>query len=164
MNFVSIASWAVPVLAFAAGIVVYIRAKSQGALAMPAICGAYDLAAGSFMFIFSVIHLIAILSQPFTGKSGRGETFEYNFRFYSLIIIGVLLAVPAFLCFRSARGLIWQASDSWNRAVRWSIVLLAVNIPLIPIQGFAVGFTAFTAVNLSLLFTSRKYFILEKSL
>ena len=161
---ITIISWIILILAVSAGIAVFVRAKQQGAAALAAVSGGYDLTSSTLMLVLSLIHLGAILWEPVAGKGPAGAVpFEYNFRYYSLLLVGFMQAIPAFLLLKSVRGLVRQKTEDWKRALRWSSVLLAVNIPLIPVQGFAVAFSAFTAMNLILLLAARKYYYNGKS-
>jgi hypothetical protein len=144
----------------AAGVVTFLRAKKQGAAILPAVVGAYQLTLGAMILVLSLIHLGAILWEPIAGKGPAGAvSFDYNFRYYSLLLVGFVQAVPAFLLLGNVKGLVWQKQDAWKGAVRVSIVLLAVNLPLTPIQGFAAAFSIFVAVNLFFLYLSRKYYL-----
>lgn len=157
---ITIISWIILVLAAAAGTVMFLRAKRQGAAILPAVAGAYQLASSALVLVLSLIHLGAILWEPIAGKGPAGAVpFEYNFRYYSLLLVGFMQAVPAFFLLGNVKGLVWQKQDAWKRAVRVSIILFAVNLPLAPIQGFAITFSIFVAVNLLFLYLSRKYFL-----
>ena len=47
---------------------------------------------------------------------------------------------------------------AWKTTLWASVALLAINVPLIPIQGFAYFFSAFALVNLVALVAMRKRF------
>jgi hypothetical protein len=163
MNFVTIASWAVLALAVAAGIIVFIRAKKQGADTMPAILGAYNLLSNFLLLASSLLHLGAVIGEAITGKVSGGAAFSYNFRFYSLLLISFVMGVPALICLKATKGLIWKDRAAWKKVSGWSLVLLAVIVPMAPIQGFAAAFAVFVAVNLVLLRMGMKYYTASES-
>jgi len=58
----------------------------------------------------------------------------------------------------SAGGLIRGELPAWKRAFWSSVFLLAINVPLTPIQGFAYGLAGFALVNLVALLANQKRF------
>ena len=95
--------------------------------------------AGLFFLAVSVlfvVHLGAVLSLPL-----RSASASYDFRFYSLLLLGVVGFVPGALGLGTWRGLTRGIEASWRRATRACFVLLMVNVPLIPLQDFAVAFS-----------------------
>lgn len=101
-------------------------------------------------------HLAAVVGRAMasTGTGAEG-TFVYDFRFYSLVLLGVLLMAGGLACVSSLRRLTRGEPAGWSLAFWTSIALLAINVPLMPIQGFAVGFSAFLSVNLVILVLTR---------
>ncbi len=83
------------------------------------------------------VHLGAILTLIL-----RGDAFAYDFRFYSLVLVGVVAIIPAI------SGLLPGRSR-----VRAAALLLAINVPLIPLQDFAIAFTIAGAATLAILLT-----------
>ena len=81
------------------------------------------------------VHLGAILTLIL-----RGDVFAYDFRFYSLVLLGVVAIIPAI------SGLLPGRSR-----VRAAALLLAINLPLIPLQDFAVAFTIAGVATLAIL-------------
>ena len=95
--------------------------------------------AGLFFLAASVLfvaHLAAVLSLPL-----RSASASYDFHLYSLLLLGVVGFVPAALGLGAWRGLTHGIEASWRRATRACLVLLMVNVPLIPLQDFAVAFS-----------------------
>ena len=80
------------------------------------------------------VHLGAVLSLPL-----RSASAAYDFRLYSLVLLGVVGLVPALIGLRTLPGLARGAAASRTPAARICLVLAAVNIPLIPLQDFAVA-------------------------
>jgi hypothetical protein len=80
---------------------------------------------------------------------------RYTFRVYALLLLGVTLVVlGASLAAASAR-VVRGERPAWRRAVRAALVLLAVNVPLAPIQGFAVFLGVFVTISLVALLAAK---------
>ncbi len=105
---------------------------------------------GLFFLAASVlfaVHLGAVVSLPLRAASG-----SYDFRLYSLLLLGVAGFVPSILGVRTLSGLVRGSAASSRRATRMCFVLLAVNIPLIPLQDFALALSISGASVLGALF------------
>jgi hypothetical protein len=113
------------------------RRRVPGALVAAA---AIDLYCGVVIASLGTMHLLAVVGRALAGKgSGPGGTFVYDFRFYSLLLFGVALMTPALAALTAVRRLT-RGDAAGNRvAVSASVALLALNIPLVPIQAFAHG-------------------------
>jgi len=84
-------------------------------------------------------HLAVVLARAAAGRGFAGsETFAYGFHFYSLVLVGVLLVLPGCLCLYHARGVVRLEPAARSGALRSSLVLLAVNLPMMPFQPFAI--------------------------
>jgi hypothetical protein len=80
---------------------------------------------------------------------------RYSFRVYALLLLGVTLVVlGASLAAASAR-VVHGERPAWRRAVWAALALLAVNVPLAPIQGFAVILGSFVTISLVALLAAR---------
>ncbi len=95
-------------------------------------------------------HLGAVVSLPL-----RAAAAPYDFRMYSLLLLGVVGIVPSVLGMRAIPGLArgTLACGSRRRARHACFALLAVSIPLIPLQDFAIALSisgASVLVGLSL--------------
>ncbi len=97
-------------------------------------------------------HLLAVLSRPM--RVGLAA-FEYDFRFYALGLVGVLILIQGVRCLASVRGLLAGEGPGRRRALSATWILLAVNLPLMPIQDFAVAFSGGAAANALLLWIAR---------
>ena len=107
----------------------------------------------------STAHLVAVLGRALAGRgSGPGGTFVYDFRFYSLVLLGVMLIAASVACLTSVRSLIRGDAGGHKVALSAALVLLALNVPLMPIEGFAVAFAIFALANLAALWCARKHF------
>ena len=73
-------------------------------------------------------HLAAVLGRAMQGRGFFGApAFSYDFTFKSLVLVGVAIALPGFLCLAQARGLTRGARAAWSNAFWWSLWLLGVN-------------------------------------
>jgi hypothetical protein len=107
------------------------------------VCGAAALALG-------IAHLVAVISHALhTGAA-------YDFRLYSLGVLGFLLVVPGAVCVRHARGLAKRRRAAWNGAMVSSLVLLAASGPLVPLQPIAMIPGGLALVNVVALLVSRR--------
>ncbi|MGH9509367.1 MAG: hypothetical protein ACRD2Q_08340 [Terriglobales bacterium] len=121
-------------------------------LASNAVCGVSN-------FLLGGAHLQGVLRHALEGKGfGGAPVFQYGFPFYSVVLLGVMIAGPGFACLWHARRL-WRGEGAARIvAMRWSTLLLLINAPLIPLQDFAMMLTATSAVNVIVLLATRKAF------
>ena len=134
-----------------------VAARRRGSLAALAAVGTISLFNGTLIAALGALHLIAVASPAFSGVgSGPGGTFVYDFRFYALVQLGMLLTAGGVACATPAGGLTRGEPRAW-RATWWaSVALLAINLPLIPVQGLALS--PFVFVNLVALMVTRRRF------
>jgi hypothetical protein len=132
------------------------RRRVPGALVAAA---AIDLYCGVVIASLGTMHVLAVVGRALAGKgSGPGGTFVYDFRFYSLVLFGVTLITPALAALTAVRRLTRGDAAGGRVAVSASLVLLALNIPLVPIQAFAMAPSVFALANLVALWSARKHF------
>lgn len=80
---------------------------------------------------------------------------RYTFRVYALLLLGAtLVALGTRLAAASVR-VVRGERPAWRRAVWAALALLAVNVPLAPIQGFAVFLSIFVTIGLVALLAAR---------
>ena len=73
-------------------------------------------------------HLAAVLGRAIQGRGFFGAlSFSYDFTFKALVLVGLAIALPGFLCLAQARGLIHGARSAWSNAFWWSLWLLGIN-------------------------------------
>jgi len=73
-------------------------------------------------------HLAAVLGRAVQGRGFLGaSTFSYDFTFKALVLVGLAIALPGFLCLRQARGLTRGERSAWSNASWWSLWLLGIN-------------------------------------
>jgi hypothetical protein len=110
---------------------------------------AYSYFAGAIVGALGLAHLVSVVMTAM--DRSRQNQFVYDFRFYSLVLLGVLLVAAGFLAAIAAAGLARGDRAAWRASLAvWSAILV-INVPLIPIQGFAVLFSALAALELVLL-------------
>ena len=134
-----------------------IAARRRGCIATLTAVATISFFNGMLLAALGSGHLIAVVSRAVAGEgSGPGGTFVYDFRFYALVLLGMLLIVGGVGCLAPARGLTRGETRAWKTTL-WSIVaLLAINLPLIPVQGLALS--PFLLVNLVVLMVTRRRF------
>jgi hypothetical protein len=143
----------------AATLVFFVYAQRRHAPVSLVAVGTIDFFCGLITFALAALHLGGVIGRAFLGRGfGGAASFSYDFRFYSLVLVGLLIALPGFMCVISAMGLSRGDASAWKRALGSSVFLLAINVPLMPIQGFAIGLTGFALLNLIVLLVSRKHF------
>ena len=99
----------------------------------------------------------SLVNRAFSGEgSGPGGTFAYDFRFYALVQLGMLLIAGGVACLGPAGGLTRGEPHAWRATLWATAALLAINVPLIPVQGLALS--PFVFVNLVALMVTRKRF------
>lgn len=134
----------------------FVLGRRRGAPAPLAGVGGVHVFSGLVALGLSSAHLVSVIGGALARL--RAAAFAYDFRFYSLLLVGFAIATPALFCALQGRGLARGEVRAWRRAFWASVVLLAVNAPLMPIQGFAVGFTGLALLNLAALGLTRARF------
>lgn len=152
----------VPVFLVAAiGAALWLTADARSRLVQEALVrvGVIDLCCGLLTVGFITLHLIAVLGRAGSGRGFGGDAlFTYDFRFYSLLLLGIVIIVPGLVCLRLARRLTEGDMSAWTSALWASGALLLINGPLMPLQGFATGLALFAGINLIALWTARRSF------
>ena len=131
--------------------------------------GTISFFGGTIIAALGALHLIAVADRALRGTLGtpafgpppilqNGDPFVYDFRFYALVHLGVLLIAGGVACFILAHRLMRAEPRAWKTTLWVTAALLAINLPLIPIQGFAQLFSALAFVNLVALVVTRKRF------
>ena len=99
-----------------------VEARRRGARGGAIVMGVVDLVSGLLNAILISIDLVAVLRRAL-----RVEPFVYDFRFVSLILVGLFIAVPGLVCAWAARGIALGDGTAWWRALWATLVLMAVN-------------------------------------
>ena len=102
-------------------------------------------------------HLAAVLGRALQGRGFSGaSTFSYDFTFKALVLVGLAIALPGFLCLAQARGLARGAESAWSNALWWSLWLLGLNAFFW--RAFAPLLALLAVVNVVALLATRKRF------
>lgn len=141
--------------ALAAAVITALRLRPVSVSPVRLVVAAFGYFAGALVATLGFAHLVAVVIMAI-GR-GRQDQFVYNFHFYSVFLLGVLLiaagAAAAFQAERSGRG----RFAAWSRSLWvWSGILV-INLPLVPLQGFAVLFSVLASAELLLLICMRSH-------
>lgn len=113
-----------------------------------ALAGVVDIVCGLLALGLATGHLIAIVGLAVIRALGTIPVPAYTLRFYSLLLFGMAVAVPGYVCVVSARPLTEGQARAWRQACWATLWLLAVNVPLIPLNGFGTFLSVFALANL----------------
>jgi hypothetical protein len=103
---------------------------------------------GVFLTVMLFAHNFVILGLRIFEPSAKGY-FTYDFHLYSLILLGAVIFLQGVRTLRAAL-LLKAGDDNGIRAARRaSWIVLAVAVPLIPIQFFGIVLTIFSLLNLA---------------
>ncbi len=134
--------------------------------------GTFSFFGGTIIAALGALHLIAVVDRALRGALGtpafapppilqHGDPFVYDFRFYALLNLGVLLIAGGVACAVLAHRLMRGELRAWKGSLWATVLLLAVNLPLIPIEDNAYVPSVFAFVNLVALAATRKRFDLS---
>ena len=110
--------------------------------------GIYGYFAGAIVGALGVAHLVAVTLAAVDG--GR-VPFVYTFRVYSLVLLGVLLVAGGVMAAVQATRVALDQRGAWGASFKVWATILAINLPLVPLQGFAILFSVLSALGLLLL-------------
>lgn len=113
----------------------------------------YGYFAGALIGALGVAHLAAVVIAAMDRQQ-----FVYNFRFYALVLLGVLLMTTGFIAATQAAPLARGHRVAWCASLSVWAAILAINLPLAPLQRFAVVFSALAVLELVLLISIRRHF------
>ena len=139
-------------MSIATAIVFAINKRKNRVAKILFVAGIYNFFCGFLFASLSAGHFIFVFSEPFLGRTlNNGGAFEYNFRFYSLLLLGAVNFILAFKLLKTSPEIISGNKNVIRTAINFILVILLVNTPLAPIQGFATAFIIFGIINLTLL-------------
>ena len=116
----------------------------------------YGYFAGALVGALGVAHLVAVIIGAI--NQAYQYQFVYSFHFYSVILLGMLLIATGFTAVIYVARLARCRHAAWRASLSVWTVILAINLPLVRLQGFAVLFSVFAAVKLLLLVGMRQHF------
>ena len=119
---------------------------------MFAVVVAIDGVCGAAGILLGTAHLGAVIAREVHAGAA------YDFRLYSLGVLGVLLVIPGIVCVRHVRGLARRQPSAWRGALASSFVLLAATAPLIPLQPIAIPPAALSLLNVLSLAAARTHY------
>jgi hypothetical protein len=121
--------------------------------------GAIALFCGLVTLGLMALHLAAVVGRAISGKGFGGQArFAYDFRFYSLLLLAVVIIIPGLVFVMHARRLTDGDATAWKRALWASGALLLINVPLVHIQAFALDPILLATINLVSLWAGREQF------
>ena len=150
MDPVTIAAWFVLLAVTGVAIAFLLRVRRRGASIALAVASALALFSGLITTGLAVGHMVGVFAVEL-----RRSPIRYDFRVYALLLLGATLAVLGARLGAASAGVARGDRAAWRRAVETAVMLLAVNAPLAPIQGFAVALFIFVSVCLVALLTAR---------
>jgi hypothetical protein len=115
----------------------------------------YGYFAGALIGTLGLAHLVAVVIGAI--NRGRQHQFVYNFHFYSLIQLGVLLVAAGLMAAIESARLARGQRTAWRASLLVWTAILAINLPLVSLQGFAVLFSVLAALELLLLGGMRRH-------
>ena len=143
----------------AIGTAVWFAADARRRRAPAPRAGAIDLCCGLLTVGFMALHLAAVVGHIFSGKGFGGEArFAYDFRFFWLILLGVVISIPGLVFVIQARRLTDGDVTAWKRVLWASGALLALSVPLVYRDAIALNTALLATINLVSLGAGRKQF------
>jgi hypothetical protein len=140
----------------AATVIATIRLRRVPLPPIRLIIAVYGYFAGALVGTLGLTHLVAVVIESI--DRGRQHQFVYSFHFYSLVLLGVLLITVGLMAAIKTARLARGQRAAWRTALLVWTAILAINLPLVSLQGFAVLFTVLAAVELLLLGIMRRHF------
>lgn len=141
----------------AIGAAVWLAIDARRRRAPEPLVGAVGLCCGLVTVGLMALHLMAVVGRAISGKGFGGQAhFAFDFRFYSLLLVAVVIIIPGLVFVMHARRLTDGDATAWKRALWASGALLLINVPLVPIQAFALSPALLATINLVSLWAGRK--------
>ena len=126
------------------------RGRPAGAVAA---VGAVTFFCGALIASLGGAHTYAVI-----GRALRRPSFVYDFRLYSLVLLGACQIAGGLRCVSTSWNLVRGDARAWKAAVAATTLLLIVNVPLMPVTGFAGATSLLLVVMLiTLIATSRRF-------
>jgi hypothetical protein len=116
----------------------------------------YGYFAGALVGMLGLAHLVAVAIASI--NRGRQHQFVYSFHFYSLILLGVLLIAAGLMAAIESVRLGRGHRGAWRASLSVWTAILAINVPLVSLQGFAVLFSVLAGLELLFLGGLRRHF------
>ena len=144
-------AWLLLVAAIGATIWFAAATRGRGAGALAA-AGAVTFFCGALIASLGGAHTLAVISRAL-----RRPSFVYDFRLYSLVLLGACQIAGGLRCLSTSWNVARGDARAWKAALAATTLLLVVNVPLMPIQGFAGATSLLLVVMLiTLIATGRR--------
>ena len=101
---------------------------------------------GTFITVMLFMHNFVILGLRIFGRPA-GTDFSYDFYLYSLILLGSVLFLQGVRSIQAALLIRVESETGSREALRATWIVLAVAVPLIPIQFFGIVLTVLSLLN-----------------
>jgi len=136
---------------------VFIVRIARGGARGRRIAGAWAYFLGAFITVALSFHVAENIWRiiPNTPVTDAVKP-EYNFRFYALILFGVVIIIQGLGVMKAARAFVFGGETARRALRRHTLIVLALVVPLIPIQVFASMITILGVVNLAALALVRR--------
>jgi hypothetical protein len=133
-------------------ITIFIIRAVRGGVRGRRIAGSWAYFFGAFIAIALAFHVAENIWRiiPGTPVTDAAKP-EYNFRWYALILFGVVMLVQGVSIMKAARRLAFGGEKARGALLRHTLIVLALVVPLIPLQVFAALITVFGVINLAVL-------------
>ena len=132
-----------------------VRAVRAGGVRGRRAAGAWAYFLGTFVTVALSFHVAENIWRIIPGTPVTDAVKpEYNFRFYALILFGVVMNVQGVSIMKASRALVFgnAAGGAARRdLLRHTLLVLALVVPLIPLQIFASIITILSGLNLAAL-------------
>ena len=138
-------------------VVLAVRWRRSGIPLARALTGAVNVFCGLVTVALGSLHAAAVLGVRIAAWSA-GKKFEWDFRLYSLLLLSGVLIWAGIICLWRSGALSRGRPEARRSALHASLILLATNLPLSPIQGLALGLAALSLVNVVTLLAMRSRF------
>lgn len=102
---------------------------------------------GLFLAVMLSMHSVVILGLRLFERPA-GDPFVYDFKLYSLLLVGAAFITQGVRYMRAAGRLAASDGAAKREALRASYVVLALAVPMIPIQFFGTVLTAGGVVSI----------------
>lgn len=104
---------------------------------------------GLVLIVTMTAHCLDVLARLAIGSGYDGRPLGYNFRVYSLLLLGLVLIACGLRLLRLSLAIGAQTREMRGPALRALATVLILVVPLIPIQGFfAIPLSALSGVLL----------------
>jgi hypothetical protein len=97
---------------------------------------------GSACAFLASAHLVGVIWTAY-----RYSSFSWNFRFASLLLVGLWLILAGVLCVAAASEVFRGRPPDWRRAASGALLLALVAGPLVPVQAELAGGVVTLAVT-----------------